>query len=239
MKPYVLGAIFARGGSKGVPKKNIKELAGKPLIAYAIETGLAISKINKLIVSTDDREIAEVSLKYGAEVPFIRPAELAKDDSPELLSWKHAIITMQEQLKHKIDILLTIPTTSPLRNISDVENVLQALLNSDADIVVTVKEADRNPYFNMLIVDDSGYARLPMNSDKIISRRQESPKIYDMTTVAYAARAGYILRTDSVLAGKVKVVVVPKERSLDIDTLLDFEIADFLMKKKELGKCDI
>ncbi|MBM3251617.1 MAG: acylneuraminate cytidylyltransferase family protein [Candidatus Omnitrophica bacterium] len=231
MKPYILGAIFARGGSKGLPRKNIKELAGKPLIAYAIEIGRAITQINKLIVSTDDKEIAQVSLKYGAEVPFVRPAELARDDSPELLSWKHALITMQEQLKHKIDVLLTIPTTSPLRNVSDVENVLGALLNSDADIVVTVKEAERNPYFNMLVVDHNGYARLPMNSDKIISCRQETPKIYDMTTVAYAARTEYILNTNSVLAGKVKVVLIPKQRSLDIDSLLDFEIADFLIKK--------
>ena len=232
MKPYILGAIFARGGSKGVPRKNIKLLAGKPLIAYAIEVGLSIPQIDKLIVSTDDEEIAAISRKYGAEVPFIRPTELARDDSPEILSWQHAIRTVEEQFGYHVDVLVSIPATSPLRLTEDISQCIRTLVDSDADIVVTVKEAERNPYFNMLELDESGYAHLLMRERKNFSHRQKAPVVYDMTTVAYAARASYILNTSSILKGKVKAMVVPEERALDIDTELDFEIAEFLMNKR-------
>ena len=233
MKPYVLGAIFARGGSKGVPNKNVKELAGKPLIAYAIESGKNISLIDKLIVSTDDEKIAAIAREHGAEIPFMRPAQLAKDDSPELLSWQHTIKIIQEQTGCKIDVLLVIPTTSPLRAVEDLEHCLQMLFKSNADIVVTVKEAERNPYFNMLVLDENDYAHLAISGQKTFNHRQQSPTVYDMTTVAYAARASYILDTSSMLEGKVKAVVIPQERALDIDTMLDFEIAEFLMKRRK------
>lgn len=232
MKPYILGAIFARGGSKGLPGKNIRNLAGKPLLAYAIETGLAISAIDKIIVSTDDEEIAEVAKKYGAEVPFIRPQHLASDSSPEIFSWQHAIRAIEEQTGQKVDILVSIPTTSPLRAVEDVNRCLDKLLQSDADVVVIVKEAERNPYFNMVIVDKNDNLELVMPRKKHISQRQQAPEVYDMTTVAYAAKASYVLNTLSILEGKVKAVKVPRERALDIDTMLDFEIAEFLMQKR-------
>ncbi|MCF7907792.1 MAG: acylneuraminate cytidylyltransferase family protein [Candidatus Omnitrophica bacterium] len=236
MKPYILGAIFARGGSKGLPKKNIRDLAGKPLIAYAIETGKEILSIDRLIVSTDDEEIAKVAKEYGAQVPFMRPKELATDDSPELLSWQQAIKAIEAESKDKVDVLVVIPTTSPLREAEDLQNCLDALLNSDADIVVAVKEAERNPYFNMLTLDKDGYANLPIADKGAFTHRQLAPKVYDMTTIAYVARAAYILETPSVLAGKVKTVIVPRERAIDIDDMMDFEIAEFLMKKRRNSK---
>ncbi len=232
MKPYVLGAIFARGGSKGVPGKNIRALAGKPLIAYAIEAGSGVSLIDRLIVSTDDEEIAALARKYGAEVPFVRPAALAADDSPELLSWQHALKAIQEQSGQMIDVLVSIPTTSPLRSVEDVERCLLTLLEGDADIVVTVKEAERNPYFNMLTVAENGDAKLLMPSPRALTHRQNVPAVYDMTTVAYAARTSYILNASSLLEGKVKAIVVPQERALDIDSMIDFEMAEFLLAKR-------
>ncbi|MDP3245029.1 MAG: acylneuraminate cytidylyltransferase family protein [bacterium] len=234
-KPYILGAIFARGGSKGVPRKNIRPLNGKPLIAYAIEIGLALPLIDHLIVSTDDKEIATVARQCGAEVPFMRPSELARDDSPELLAWKHAIETMEKQLGYEVDILVSIPTTSPLRNTNDVKTCLELLINSDADLVITATESERSPYFNMITLDAEKNAKLailPLNG--VITRRQDAPKVYDMTTVAYAARADYIKKTSSIMAGKVKTVLVPSERAFDIDTLLDFEIAEYLIKRKQV-----
>lgn len=232
MKPYVLGAIFARGGSKGLPGKNIKKLAGKPLIAYAIELGKKISAIDRLIVSTDDDKIANIAREYGAEIPFMRPKELAADDSPELLSWQHAIREMQGRSGKKIDILVVIPTTSPLREVGDLECCLETLLTSDADIVVAIKEAERNPYFNMLVLDKEGYASLPILGEGAFTHRQFTPKVYDITTIAYVAKAAYILETSSVLAGKVKTVIVPRERAIDIDNMMDFEIAEFLMERR-------
>lgn len=231
-KPYILGAIFARGGSKGVPRKNIKPLAGKPLIAYAIETAKAVPFIDRVIVSTDDEEIAAVARQYGAEIPFMRPKELARDDTPELLAWKHAVDTMEKQLGHAVDVLVSIPTTSPLRAPQDVIACIQKLVDTDADIVITVTEAHRSPYFNMVTLAPDGTARLAIQPSAALVRRQDAPVVYDMTTVAYAARADYIKKTTAIMAGKVKAVLVPKERALDIDTTLDFAIAEFLMSKR-------
>lgn len=233
MKPYILGAIFARGGSKGVPRKNIRPLAGKPLIAYAIECAKSVSLIDRVIVSTDDAEIAEVAKQYGAEVPFMRPKELAQDKSPELLAWKHAIETMEAQLGHAVDVMVIVPTTSPMRSPDDVRACVQLLLDSDADIVVTVTEAQRSPYFNMVTLDADQNAKLVIPPPAgVVVRRQDAPVVYDMTTVAYAVRGAYIKTTSAVMAGKVKAVIVPKERAIDIDTMLDFEMAEFLIGRR-------
>jgi CMP-N-acetylneuraminic acid synthetase len=230
MKPHIVGAIFARGGSKGVPRKNIRLLAGKPLIAYAIETARASALIDRVIVSTDDTEIAEVAQQYGAEVPFMRPEELARDDSPEWLAWQHAIRALEATDSNpKIDAFACIPPTSPLRAVEDVDACIQALLDSDADLVITVKPAERNPYFNMVVLDDTGRARLAIPSDKDIHRRQDSPRVYDITTVAYAARPEFVLNAHSMFEGKVKAIIVPAERALDIDSELDLKFAEFLL----------
>ena len=230
MKPYIVGAIFARGGSKGIPRKNVRLLAGKPLIAYAIETALASNVIDRVIVSTDNAEIAAVAQQSGAEVPFMRPAELAGDDSPEWLAWQHAIRTLEEvEAGPKMGVFVCIPPTSPLRAVEDVEACIETLLDSDADLVITVKPAERNPYFNMVVLDEAGYARLVGQIKGTIHQRQAAPAVYDMTTVAYAARPEFVLNARSMFEGKVKAVVVPAGRALDIDTELDFKFAEFLL----------
>jgi N-acylneuraminate cytidylyltransferase len=233
MNPYVVGFIFARGGSKGVPRKNIRLLAGKPLIAYAIETAQMSERIDRVIVSTDDEEIATVARRYGADVPFLRPEELARDDSPEWLAWQHALQVLEAtEGAREIDVFVSIPTTSPLRKVEDVDRCINELLESDADLVITVRPAERNPYFNMVVLDDLGYARLVIQSTKTISRRQDVPAaVYDMTTVAYAARPEFVLKAYSAFEGKVRAVVVPAERAFDIDTELDFKIAEFLLSQ--------
>ena len=138
MKPYVVAGIFARGGSKGVPRKNIRLIAGKPLIAYAIETARNSALIGRVIVSTDDREIAEVAVKYGAEVPFLRPPELAQDDSPEWLAWQHTVRKLHGDTDGtpKWDVFVSVPATSPLRKVEDVDACIGALLAGDADVAI-------------------------------------------------------------------------------------------------------
>ena len=222
--------IPARGGSKGIPRKNLRLLGGKPLIAYAIRTALASRLIDRVVVSTEDAEIAGVARQYGAEVPFIRPPELALDDSPEWLVWRHAIQTlMATEDSRKIEIFVCIPPTAPLRAVEDVDACIRMLLRRDSDIVITVKPADRNPYFNMVALDDEGFGRLVIPPDKAIYQRQSAPLIYDVTTVAYATRPEFVLKANSMFEGKIRAVIVPRERAVDIDTELDLKFAEFLL----------
>lgn len=227
--------IFARGGSKGLPGKNIRLFAGKPLIAWTIEHAQAVRRIRRVIVSTDSPQIAEVALRFGAEVPFIRPENLACDDSPEWLSWRHAIEFIRAEEGSLPSIFVSLPVTAPLRLPSDIECCLDTFEQGDADIVITVTEAHRNPYFNMVKIDQSGLANLVISPSNGVARRQDAPPIYDMTTVAYVANPEFINTNDSIFSGRVKASHVPLERSADIDTLFDFELAEWLMEKR-LGK---
>lgn len=232
MKPFVVGAIFARGGSKGLPRKNVRLLHGKPLIAYAIETALASELIDRVIVSTDDPEIAAIAKDYGAEVPFMRPRELARDDSPEWLAWRHAIQMLGEVSDiPQIDVMVSIPATSPLRTVADVDLCIKEFLGGDADLVICVKPSDRNPYFNMVTVDRTGFAKLVFSSDHIIDRRQDAPPVFEIIPIAYVLHPEFVFKANSMFEGRVKAVIVPAERAVDIDTELDFKFAEFLMKQ--------
>ncbi len=228
--------IFARGGSKGVPRKNLRPLAGKPLIAYAIETGLASPRIDRVVVSTDDREIASVAKRYGAEVPFIRPAELAADTAPERLAWQHAIREIRRlDGPDAIDVFVSIPPTAPLRSVADVDACIETLIRGDADTVIAVTEAQSNPWFSMFVVDDDGEAQLVMGKENWSGRRQEAPVVYDATSVAYVARPEVVLNTDTIFDGKLKAIKVPVERAVDIDSELDFQYAEFIIQRLGQG----
>ncbi len=230
-----LAVVPARGGSKGLPRKNLRALAGKPLIAHAIETALSSQWIDRVIVSTEDAEIARVARQYGAEVPFMRPRELATDDAPEWLVWRHAIQKIEEaDPETKIDTFICVPPTSPLRNVEDVDACIRLLEEDDADLVITVRPAERNPYFNMVTLDEKAYARLVIQAGQPIHRRQAAPQVFDITTVAYAAQPEFVRRANSMFEGRVKAVVVPSERALDIDTELDLKFAEFLIQLRSV-----
>lgn len=222
--------IFARGGSKGVLGKNIKLLDGKPLIAHSIDVAKACASIETVIVSTDDAAIAAAALEHGAEVPFLRPTELATDSSPEWLAWRHAIEWVQKD-RGGFDVFVSLPPTSPFRNVEDVESCIGALAeDAAADITITVKDADRSPYFNMVALDSQGYASLVIKPTASITRRQDAPAVYDITTVAYAARPSFILKANGIFEGRIKTIKVPPERALDIDTPYDFMLAEAIAK---------
>jgi CMP-N-acetylneuraminic acid synthetase len=231
MSKRAFAFIFARGGSKGVPGKNIKLLAGKPLIAYAIETALATRRFESVIVSTDSEEIAAISRRFGAATPFLRPAELASDTAPEWNAWRHAIQFVQNH--HGVfDIFVSLPATSPFRNVNDVRGCMSLLEeNPETDIVLTGRRAERSPYFNMVLVDERNFARLVIEPKNNLVRRQDAPEVFELTTVAYAARPHFILRADNVWAGKVRMVVIPEERAMDIDTKHDFFIAECIARE--------
>lgn len=224
--------IFARGGSKGLPGKNIRLLAGKPLIAWSIEQALAVKRIEQVIVSTDSSEIAEVALQYGAEVPFIRPAEFAQDDSPEWLAWRHALNYLQKKNGKLPEVMISVPATAPLRQSKDIENCLDVYEEGGADVVITVTNAHRSPYFNMVTKNPDNTVGLVIPPTSSIARRQDAPIVYDITTVCYVINPEFIMSKNSIFEGKVKSSNVPIERSIDIDTLYDFELAELLVKKR-------
>ena len=221
--------IFARGGSKDVPGKNIRNLGGKPLLAHSIMIAQNIDEISRIFVSTDDQDIAEVGIKYGAEI-IERPVELAQDDSPEWLSWLHAIKWLEARNEF-FDCFVSLPTTSPLRNKTDVVNCIN-LLDKQTDIVVTISETSRSPYFNMVNKEED-YIKLLIEGEKSFSRRQDAPIAYDMTTVAYVAHSDFIKNNNKIFDGRVKAVLVPKERSVDIDDEIDFKMAQLLMSERQ------
>ncbi len=229
----VIGLIFARGGSKGVPRKNLRPLAGKPLLAWAIECGLNCGLVDRVVVSTEDAEIAEVARRWGAETPFMRPAELAADDAPEWLAWRHAITSLRALPGYEpFTAMASIPATSPLREPQDLVNCVQALLTSDADAVVTMRPAARNPYFSQVVRQEDGLVRLVIPPQDAVVRRQDAPAIFDLTTVAYAARPDFVLSAPNLMSGRVRAVEVPEERAIDIDSELDFYLAECLMRRR-------
>jgi CMP-N-acetylneuraminic acid synthetase len=225
--------IFARGGSKGLPGKNIRPLAGKPLIAWSIEQARAVQRIERVIVSTDCQQIADVALQYGAEVPFMRPKKFALDDSPEWLAWQHALNYLKENEGLLPKVMVSVPTTAPLRSVTDLNNCLDEYeKKGGVDVVVTVTEASRSPYFNMVKRNSDGTVDLLISPPNILTRRQDAPSVYDMSTVAYVLRPEFVMTHQSIFDGRVRAVHVPLERAIDIDTLMDFRLAEFYLSQQ-------
>lgn len=224
-----IAIILARGGSKTIPKKNIKLLGGKPLISYAIETALKCKSIDRVIVSTDDVKIAKIAKKAGAEVPFIRPKELAQDDTPGILALRHAVEWLEKNQNEKIKNIVVLDPTAPFRKASDIENCIEKIESEDADSVVTVCEAEHNPYFVMRKIKDGRLVPL-LKTDNPICRRQDAPKVYRINAAVYVVKRDVLMEND-VFTDNTKVVIMPQERSMHIDSALDFEIAEFLIKK--------
>jgi len=222
--------IFARGGSKGLPGKNVRFLCGKPMIAWSIEHAKAIKRISRVIVSTDSEEIALVARQYGAETPFLRPPELSRDGSPEWLAWRHSLNYLLQNEGSLPDVMVSVPVTAPLRIPEDIECCLDDFALGGADIVVTVSAAKRNPYFNMVRRNEDGTVSLVIPSSKNVSRRQDAMPVFDMATVAYVVSPHFVMKKNNLFEGRVRAVEVPPERAIDIDTLLDFRIAEYLMK---------
>ncbi|GKW51895.1 acylneuraminate cytidylyltransferase [Pseudoalteromonas sp. NCCP-2140] len=228
----IFAITFAREGSKGIKGKNIKHMNGKPLLAYSIDLAKKIPTVHDIFVSTDGTEIAEIAREYGAEV-IIRPAELASDCANEWDAWQHAIKYLKANFgMHDDDLLLSLPCTSPLRSLPDINKLIEEFKDSSSDLALCITESARNPYFNMVNADNSGIVNLVCDAGKF-HRRQDVPKVYDITTVGYLTTARFISSANGVLSGKTLGVVVPRASSIDIDEQLDFDFAELLLKKQE------
>ncbi|EGQ7952129.1 acylneuraminate cytidylyltransferase family protein [Vibrio vulnificus] len=222
--------IFVRGGSKGLPRKNIKLLAGKPLLQYSVDTALAAPSINQVFVSTEDAEIADVARRSGAVV-IDRPTDLASDTSPEWLSWRHAIEWVQEHYG-AFDGFVSLPATSPLRSVDDVEAAMRKRIEAKADICISVTPASRSPYFNMVKHTDAGFVELVNKPQGEVVRRQDAPEVFDITTVVYVTTPEFVLNNYGIFTGKVTSIEVPKERAVDIDDIYDFKLAEAIVQEQ-------
>lgn len=227
-KIKVFAFIFARGGSKGIPGKNLKILNGKSLLQRSVEFALEHESIDEVFVSTDCPAIVEEGEKHGAQI-IDRPPELASDTSIEWLSWQHAV----KQMKEDFDVFLSLPTTAPLRSQQDISACIELATSEEMqnDLVITMSSAFRNPYFNMVRRTPSGL-KVVIESEGF-GRRQDAPEMFDMTTVAYATSPKYILASTGLFEGRVNGVLVPKERAIDIDDSFDLDLAEFLIRKRE------
>ncbi|RJP55289.1 MAG: acylneuraminate cytidylyltransferase family protein [Anaerolineaceae bacterium] len=224
----VLGIIPARGGSKGVPRKNIREVAGKPLIAYSIMAAQSSRLLTRCIVSTDDTETAEISAALGCEV-MERPAELAQDDTPTVSVVKH-IFERLESEDELFDYGLVLQPTSPLRTGLDIDSALQALFQSDADSIVSVYQVSDHHPARMYKLNNG--LLTPLDEKFASARRQELPPIYHRNGAIYAFRRS-LLDKDTLLGNRILPYIMEEDRSLNIDTEYDLVLADFVLSRKK------
>jgi CMP-N,N'-diacetyllegionaminic acid synthase len=224
--------ICARGGSKGVKNKNIRDLAGKPLIAYTLEQAQASGLFDVIAVSSDSAEILQAGRKYGAEYLVERPADLATDTVGKLPVIRHCVEEIERITGEQFDVVVDLDATSPLRLVEDISGVLDLLQSGKTANVITAAPAHRSPYFNMVELGESGTVRLSKPQDNPILRRQDSPKCFDMNASIYAWRRAALFDYPTIFNADTRLFVMPEERSIDIDTELDFGIVEFLMKKR-------
>ena len=224
----VLALIPARGGSKGVPYKNIREVGGKPLIAWTIEAAKASRYIDRIVLSSDDLAIIEVARKWNCEVPFIRPKELANDKADSIQVVRHAIGALSEHY----DYLVLLQPTSPMRTAEDIDAAIECCAQSGALSCVSVCEPDKSPYW-MLKLDKDGFGQPLFAADQIPDRRQDAPPVVAFNGAVYVARTDDLTNGGTFYTKRMAAYSMPKERSFDIDTELDIKIVDFLLSQNE------
>ena len=229
----ILAIIPARGGSKGIPRKNIRLLAGKPLIAYSIETALKSKYIDRVVVSTEDEEIAEISREWSAEV-IKRPKELARDDTPTTDVIIHVLDSLRKEEKYIPDVVALLQPTSPLRTNKDIDDSIEFFLNCQNCLsLISVTEFDHSPFWAMKV--ENNFLK-PIFSEKYFRmRRQELPKAYRPNGAIFIAPPKVLYKYRTFYTPKTLAYVMPPEKSIDIDTEFDFLLAEFLINKSKFG----
>lgn len=222
-----LAMIPARGGSKGVPRKNIVSVCGKPLIAWSIEEALRSKYIDRLILSSDDEEIIRIASGLGCDVPFVRPKSLARDETPMIEVVMHAINNVDGDYTH----LVLLQPTSPLRNHEDIDACLECCFENEARVCVSLTESSKSPFW-MYRISETGYLVPFMDTDKQYTRRQDAPRAFIPNGAIYVSEITFLEEHRTFLTGQTRAYVMPAERSFDIDSPLDIEICEFLLSKK-------
>tara|TARA_B100001094_G_C18187736_1_gene804991 strand:+ start:2154 stop:2858 length:705 start_codon:yes stop_codon:yes gene_type:complete len=226
--------ICARKGSKGLRNKNIDNICGKPLIVWSIEQAKNSKLVDEIVVSTDCDNIASVSRDNGAKVYFMRPDHLSDDESGKWQVWQHAITEYRKITGNDMDIFLDLDCTSPLRNVSDIDNAINLYISSNVDAVFSICEAKKNPYFNMVEYKNN-ILQLSKNLDSRIVRRQDAPKVYEHAASIYVISPNFLLKGTGLLDGNAIGYEMPNERCIDIDSNFDYRLVEFLMNSEGLA----
>ena len=228
-KKNVLAVIPARGGSKELPRKNIKLVNGKPLIYYTIREAKKSRYLSKIVVSTDDDEISEISSDYGIQV-VKRPKKLARDKTPIEDVIRHVIKYLERLEKFHTDIVVILQPTSPLREAKDIDGAIKKFLKGGVDLVVSVAKINHPPHWTYVLRDNSRLERFIKNK-KFVYRRQDAQQTYRLNGAVYVTSAKNIMHR-KILDGVIRAYVMLQDRSIDIDSQLDFDFAEYLMNKK-------
>lgn len=225
----IIALICARGNSQGIRNKNLLKFKNTTLLGNSIKHALKSKYISRVVVSTDSYKIAKEAIKNKAEVPFMRPSRLATNRSPEIDTWRHAVKNLNK--KKDIDYFVSVPTTSPLRKVLDINKCIEKAVRSKLDMVFTVTKSIKNPYFNIIKIKNKKIDLVSSPKNKIY-RRQDAPKCYDLTTVCYTFKPDYIMNKKNLFSGKTGIVEIPKHRAADIDDAIDYKIVKYLSKLK-------
>ena len=229
----ILITIAARGGSKGVKNKNVRLLKGKPLISYTIEQALRWGKAENVVVTTDSKEIAAIAMQYGAEVPFMRPSDLATDSAPKLPALRHALIESERVFGQKYDVVVDLDPTAPVRTMADLDVMYDMYERLSPKTLFSVVEAHKNPYFNMVEEDEDGRVSLSKPLDEGIYARQSAPRVYSINGSIYYIMRKYLLneQNKSVITDNSYVYVMDERAGHDVDREIDFKFLEFLLSE--------
>jgi len=233
MSERVLAVIPARGGSKGVPRKNIRDLCGKPVIAWTIETALVVGEdLYRVIVSTDDPEIAVAAHAFGAEAPFMRPAELATDEAPGLPVIQHAVKFVEEEEGTPVDWVLILQPTAPFRNADDITEALRLAREGGCDSVISVTRVLAEHPILMKKIEDDRLLPYCIEEKEGTRRQDYDPPAYIRNGAIYLTRRDVLMENDSIWGEVIRPYVMPEERSYDIDSERDFRLVELVMRER-------
>ncbi len=231
----VLGIVTARGGSKGIPRKNIVPLLGKPLLAYTAESALAAKRLTRTILSTEDEEIARIGRQYGLDVPFLRPAELARDETPTIPVLQDAVRKL-EAIGENYDAVLVLQPTNPLRRPEDIDGAIELLERTGADSVISFVDAGERHAARMKFINSDGRVIDPQFAEQFEGqRRQDLPKMYLREGSIYLTRCPVLMEQSSLKGRDCCAWIIPEERWCNIDTPFDLYLAEHILKY-HLGK---
>lgn len=232
----ILGHIGARKGSKGVPGKNFRRLCGKPLIDWSLDQLLANPRVGAVVVSTDDPQIYDHAVAKGALPIGLRPAELATDAAPKWGVWQHALAAGEAAAGQPVTAFLDLDCTSPLRLDSDIDAALDLYDRDRPDMVMSVCEARKNPYFNLVELNDQGGLQVSKTLPGGVWSRQAAPKVWEHAASTYVVDPDYLRRAKTIYEGRVIPFEMPPERCTDIDTPFDFRLVEWMMGERLQGE---